>query len=39
MKPSTALTLLAAFIATVHGATPGDAAVRSNHPQQAAERY
>jgi TPR repeat protein len=40
MKPNAVLTsFLAVLIATAHGATPGDAALRSNHPQQAAELY
>ena len=40
MKPTVVLVLLlTALITTAHGATPGDAALRSNHPQQAAELY
>jgi TPR repeat protein len=39
MKLTATLPLLATLVATAHGATPGDAALRSNHPQQAAELY
>jgi hypothetical protein len=36
MKPTVVLVLLStALIATARGATPGDAASRSGHPQQA----
>jgi hypothetical protein len=35
MKPTATLPLLAALIATAHGATPGDDALRSDHTQSA----
>jgi len=35
MKLPATLPLLATLVVTAHGATPGDAAYRSNDPQQA----